>query len=317
MMLSEDCKTLLTYNNADCTGSVLYRQNFTLALGNYSTFDTCYDTTQQDSTYTMYMSQKSTCAKDTSWLTEPGYATFSTATSDLGCTGDISTTSVVTYAYSKSCSKIHYIINGEDVYYSTKATTNDNELSIEAFNGGSCSGSLLSSSTIITELDSCGQYLSNGNDDDGSSYAPTNLRSKTFVSETKESAFLQKFLSKEGIDKLVAPQSARFSRLLGQTSTTSGYYVYGSTETGNIPYISEVITATGGTNPATAGSSGSASGISGGAIAAIVIVLLLVATGAAYYFYSKQKAKSAMALQESSSNSVSPSAPSVVTKSDG
>ena len=315
MMLSEDCKTLLAYNTPDCTGNALYRQNFTLALGNYSTFDTCYDTTQKGSTYTMYMSQKSTCAKDTSWLAEPGYASFPTATSDLDCTGNVSSISVYTYAYSKSCSKIHYIINGEDVYYSTKATTNDNELSIEYFIGGSCSGEVEESSTIITELDSCGEYLYSGNDDDdGSAYTSPNLRSKTSVLETKESAFYQKFLSKEGIDKLVAPQLARFSRLLGQTTTTtSGYYVYGSTKTGNIPYISEVITATGGTNPATA-SSGGASGISGGAIAAIVIVLLLVATGTAYYFYSKQRAKSAMALQEASSNPVSPS---VVTKSDG
>lgn len=331
MMLSEDCLNLLTYNTPDCSGDALSSVSFDI-MGNYSTFGECYDTSIESSdddvtgSFTMFQSLKTSCLKDPSWLSEPGYATFPVSTTGGDCTGNFSDLSVSTLAYSKSCSKVTFIIDGEEMSYSTRASTDDNKLSILSYTSSDCSGTYYPA-VLLTELDACGDYFSGTDDDDTFLNDVTpNLRSKTSVLETKESAFYQKFLrSKEAVDKLVAPNLARLSRLLGQTSTSSTLY-YGSSKVGNIPYIGEVITETGGVNPATADSNNDGSdnsGISGGSIAAIVVVLFLVATGTAYYIYLRQKGKISMAMQEVQevqNNPVTPSAPvshQYVTKSDG
>lgn len=331
MMLSEDCLNLLTYSTPDCSGDALSSVSFEI-MGNYSTFGECYDTSIESSdddvtgSFTMFQSLKTSCLKDPSWLSEPGYATFPVSTTGGDCTGNFSDLSVSTLAYSKSCSKVTFIIDGEEMSYSTRASTDDNKLSTLSYTSSDCSGTYYPA-VLLTELDACGDYFSGTDDDDTFLNDVTpNLRSKTSVLETKESAFYQKFLrSKEAVDKLVAPNLARLSRLLGQTSTSSTLY-YGSSKVGNIPYISEVITETGGVNPATADSNNDGSdnsGISGGSIAAIVVVLFLVATGTAYYIYLRQKGKISMAMQEVQvvqNNPVTPSAPvshQYVTKSDG
>jgi hypothetical protein len=125
----------------------------------------------------------------------------------------------------------------------------------------------------------------------------------------------QKFGSRQAVEKLVEPITTRFSKLVG---VSTGVYVYGATKTGNIPYVSDVIVATGGSNPADASSGGNDNSLSGGVIAAIVIVLLLLPTAGVYYYYHQHTKKNAMALQETSNNvNVNPiPAAAVVTTSN-
>jgi len=317
-MISDDCMTYSVYSDSKCAGTVVYSYPMYSIFGNYSTYNKCYDTSSEtvtdDYSATFSSSRKTTCAKDPSWLAQPGYASFQTATSASGCAVNMTSYYVPTCAYSTSCSTAKAVINGITVYGSIKAFTKDNELILRTYYyDKSCSGSYYNDTELITELGSCGQYY--GSDDDHvPSIATANLRSESSASKITKSILYQKFGSRQAVEKLVEPITTRFSKLVG---VSTGVYVYGATKTGNIPYVSDVIVATGGSNPADA-SSDSNNSLSVGAIAAIVIVLLLVATAGAYYFYRQNTKKSAMALQETSNNvNVNPiPAAAVVTTSN-
>lgn len=299
-MISDDCMTLSTYSNSECAGTALFSLSFTSILGNYSTLNKCYDTSMETDDYTVYLSQKTTCTKDPNWLAQPGYATFTSATSASGCSVNTSSSLVPTMAYGTSCSTARVVISGVTQSSSMKALTKDNELLLRTYYTGSCSGSVYVDSVIISELGSCGQYES-ADDDLVPSIASAKLRSESSASEITKSILYKTFGSRQAVEKLVEPITTRFSKLVG---ASSGAYVYGATKTGNIPYVSDVIVATGGSNPADASSGSNDNSLSGGVIAAIVIVLLLVATAGAYYFYRQHTKKSAMALQETSNNPI-------------